>query len=256
MYKYLPRPASGRTRLVAGAAPVVVFLLVGFVTVACSDQLDSEVSAPGHSASPTDTAGGDGDGAASGSLGSSGDGTGGEPGDGGADPGGGPEPVDPAPKDCVTYDPALLTVEALGEAWRLRSGSHAMKVFDTKAEAEDGLKVARNWSSLCFIGRGNDKADRYRFIINYWEEPSGLPFGPAPAFDCTSYDPDDLEVSPALTGDSWVVRDGGLVVAALATEADAERARVVASEFSQRCFIGADNTREDRYRYIMDYWRS
>jgi hypothetical protein len=62
-------------------------------------------------------------------------------------------------------------------------------------------------------------------------------------------------VSLALTGDAWVVRDGGLVIVALASEADAERARLVASGFSQKCVIGGDNTRDDHYRYTMDYWR-
>jgi hypothetical protein len=284
MYKNdysLPRGTSRRTWLAAGAALAAVLVLLGLIAVACNNRSERDASAAGAAtpASPSGTPGSGGtDAAASGGLGSGGsgaDGGGNEGGNGGnegASGGGGggngsngdnggdsgdePGSAQPSPKDCVSYDPANLTVEPSGDAWRLRDGNHAMKLFDTQTDAEDGLKVARNWTSFCFIGRGNDEPDRYRFIIHYWEQPSGLPFGPAPSsFDCFSYNPENLEVSLALTGDAWVVRDGGLVIVALASEADAERARLVASGFSQKCVIGGDNTRDDHYRYTMDYWR-
>jgi hypothetical protein len=284
MYKNdysLPRGTSRRTWLAAGAALAAVLVLLGLIAVACNNRSERDASAAGAAtpASPSGTPGSGGtDAAASGGLGSGGsgaDGGGNEGGNGGnegASGGGGggngsngdnggdsgdePGSAQPSPKDCVSYDPANLTVEPSGDAWRLRDGNHAMKLFDTQTDAEDGLKVARNWTSFCFIGRGNDEPDRYRFIIHYWEQPSGLPFGPAPSsFDCFSYNPENLDVSLALTGDAWVVRDGGLVIVALASEADAERARLVASGFSQKCVIGGDNTRDDHYRYTMDYWR-
>ncbi|MDG4833607.1 hypothetical protein O7627_30500 [Solwaraspora sp. WMMD1047] len=172
-----------------------------------------------------------------------------------ADPPSSPPEVEPSAEDCVSYDPADLTVEAVGDAWRMRSGSHLMKVFDTKVDAEDGVKVARNWTLMCFIGRGNDRADRHRYIFTYWRQPSGLPLGPAPALDCVHYDPTELRIHGP-DGSGWGLRAGGGVpLLFLDTAPDAERARLVAAGHRQLCVIGHGNDRPDPARYLMQHWR-
>jgi hypothetical protein len=172
-------------------------------------------------------------------------------------------PVLPAAEDCVSYNPANLTVTASGDAWLLRDGDHAMKLFDTAAEAEDARRVARNWSRLCFIGRGGSGPDRYRHIINYFKEPSGLPLGVAPAtIDCITYDPDDLDLyeGPAHPAEPdhnyWSLYSGPTPLLELDNQADAMRAEIVASGYTRLCFIGAGNDRPDPYRYQMEWWRA
>ncbi|MFV2126412.1 hypothetical protein ACFHWS_18030 [Micromonospora sp. LOL_013] len=178
---------------------------------------------------------------------------GGDSGDGGD--GGEPEPpVQPAAEDCVTYDPANLTIEQSGDAWRMRDGGHAIKLFATKTDAEDGVKVARNWTRLCFIGRDNDRADRHRYIITYFQGPSGLPFGPAPHFDCITYDPAELAVHGP-DGDGWGLRAAATPLLFLASAADAERARLVAAGNTRLCLIGHGNGQPDPSRYQLEYWR-
>ena len=277
MYKNdysLQRGPTRRTWLAAGAALAAVLVLLVLIAVACNARSPKGApDAPGSSPAPASAGEDDSDAGGSVGLGSGDNGSGdsgtgdtentnnndtdNNDGDGDGDGDGDTDPVEPSAEDCVSFDPANLTVEPAGDAWRLMDGGHAMKLFDTQLDAEDGLKVARNWTRSCFIGRDNDREDRYRYIVHYWQEPSGLPLGLAPSsFDCVSYDPKNLEVSPAVTGDDlWVLRDGGLVITTLASQADAERARIVAGGFSQKCVIGGDNTREDHYRYTMDYWR-
>ncbi|MDG4767299.1 hypothetical protein O7632_24870 [Solwaraspora sp. WMMD406] len=187
--------------------------------------------------------------------GNSGDGSDDGGGSGDAGDGGGPEPeVTPAAEDCVTYDPANLTIEEYGDAWRMRDGGHAIKVFATKADAEDGVKVARNWTTLCFIGRGNDRADRYRYIVTYFTNPSGLPLGLAPRFDCITYDPTTLAVYGP-DGDGWGLRAGATPLLFLASAADAARARIVAAGNTRLCVIGHGNDQPDPSRFQLEHWR-
>jgi len=172
-----------------------------------------------------------------------------------------PPPIPPAPEDCVSFNPSNLSVAALGDAWILRDGSHNMLLFDTKTDADDGLKVARNWTRLCFIGRGNTEEDRYRYIVTYWKNPSGLPLGLAPTFDCITYNPAQLTIysgaaHPALPEqDDWALYSGSIPLLFLSSEPDAQRAKIVASGHTKLCFIGHGNDRPDPYRYQMEYWR-
>jgi hypothetical protein len=189
--------------------------------------------------------------------GGDGDGGGGEP------PGPGPDEDDeddaeelvlPSPKDCVSYNPANLTVKSAGTSgWLMVDGSHSMALFDTKADADDGVKVARNYRRFCFIGRDNDHSNRYAYIKTYFEMPSGLPLGLAPKLDCISYDPKNLSLVK-LGGLGWRLVAGTKVLLLLDTQGDAERARLVASERSRLCFIGRGNDRPDPYRYTLEYW--
>ncbi|MFV2020480.1 hypothetical protein [Micromonospora sp. LOL_023] len=166
-----------------------------------------------------------------------------------------PEPeVTAAAEDCVGYDPANLSVTQQSDAWLMRDGSHAIKLFATSLDAQDGVKVARNWTQLCYIGRGNERADRHRYIVTYFQSPSGLPLGLAPQYDCTAYDPAALTVNgPA--ADGWSLRAGQTSLLVLDDAADAERARLVAVGNTRLCLIGRDNDKPDPARHQLKYWR-
>lgn len=203
--------------------------------------------------------GGDGEGAdsdGSDSDGSNGGGTDGGGTDGGTDGGGtdGGGDVAPSAVDCVGYNPSNLSVESAGaDGWLMVDGGHSLALFDTEADANDGVKVARNYTKSCFIGRDNHRSERSRYIVRYWAGPSGLPLGPAPALDCVGYNPSNLTVEEYGTA-GWRLVDGGHSMLLLDTAGDAERAKLVAAEHSKLCFIGRDNHRSDRYRYIFEFW--
>jgi hypothetical protein len=259
------RRATTRTWLALGAAAAAVLVLLVMIAVACNPTSDREPAAL-DTPTPAPTATADEDAGAGGAPGdqqdsSSGAGAGDGSGDGSGDgpggdgPGGdGPGPVDLAAKDCKPFDPEGLTTSTEGNDWALRSGATTMQLFASQLDAEDAMKIARNWRQMCFIGLGNDRPDPYRYIVHYWEEPSGLPFGLAPSkFDCISYDPPNLGISEH--AGSWWLLDGPAELLPLDNRADAERAKLVASEFTQLCFVGLGNDRPDHDRYTMTYWR-
>ena len=262
-------PANLKLRLIGVVAGLAV--LVGVLAFACSGTGGNTDPAAGTVPATSGQGGGDGgavlggsgdvgtgDGAGGGDPGdgASGDGGGG-PGDDGGDGGdGGNEPaaVEPAPEDCLSYDPSNLTVEPVGDRWRLRSGGHLMRMFATESDADAGLANARNWSRMCFIGRQTDRPDRHFYIKTYWQEPSGLPLGPAPATECIEYDAADLAIyGPDPQG--YALFSGSIPLLVLDTEPDALRARQVASGFNKLCLIGHGNTQPDPDRYVVEFWR-
>jgi hypothetical protein len=239
---------SGDTDPAAGTVP------------ATSGEGEAILGGSGDGGGTGDGGSGDGGGDGDGGTGETGDGDGGPGDDGGGGPGGdgddGDEPaaVEPAPEDCVSYDPSNLTVEAVGDLWRLRSGGHLMQMFATQSDANAGLANARNWSRMCFIGRQTERPDRYFYIKTYWQEPSGLPLGPAPATECIEYDAADLAIyGPDPQG--YALFSGSIPLLVLDTEPDALRARQVASGFNKLCLIGHGNTQPDPDRYVVEFWR-
>ncbi|WFE24330.1 hypothetical protein O7621_14285 [Solwaraspora sp. WMMD937] len=263
----LARRSTWRWGTVTFVAAAVLGVLLAVVLAACGPSGAGRVGAASDGGQASGAAGlggaptGGGDSGSAGSGEPQTGGTGDDPdhpdGGGSGDDGDDGEPVptvQPAAEDCVTYDPANLTIEQSGDAWRMRDGDHAIKLFATKTDAEDGVKVARNWTRLCFIGRGNDRADRHRYIITHFQGPSGLPFGPAPQFDCITYDPAELAVHGP-DGDGWGLRAAATPLLFLASAADAERARLVAAGNTRLCLIGHGNGQPDPSRYQLEYWR-
>jgi hypothetical protein len=260
--------ADIKLRLIGVVAALAV--LVGVLAYACTRPGGDADPAAGTVPATSGEAGGDGEailggtehggdsgGGDDGDAGGSGDGSGDGNGDGGpgdGDGGDGDEAVEPAPEDCVSYDPENLTVEAVGDLWRLRSGDHLMQMFAAQSDANAGLANARNWTRMCFIGRGTERPDRHFYIKTYWQEPSGLPFGPAPATECIEYDAGALAIyGPDPEGYALFADSIPLLV--LDTEADALRAQQVAGGFNKLCLIGHGNAQPDPDRYVVEFWR-
>ena len=162
--------------------------------------------------------------------------------------------VEPAPKDCTTYDPATLSVASAGASgWYLRYGTKNMAVLDTKTDAEDAMKVVRGYTQACYVGRGNQRPVRDDFIVRYWEVPSGLPLGAAPShFDCESYEPSQLSIGSA--GDAWWLLRNGEQLLKFDTAGDAMRIMLHAKDFHKVCFIGRGNLRPVPSHYVLAYW--
>lgn len=75
-------------------------------------------------------------------------------------------------EDCIRYKPANLTITDQGAAgWRLDS-PEAGRLFrlDNSHDAELALAVGKQYSSLCYIGRNNKRADREHYVLYYWKK--------------------------------------------------------------------------------------
>ncbi|MBB5868243.1 hypothetical protein F4553_001622 [Allocatelliglobosispora scoriae] len=79
---------------------------------------------------------------------------------------------------------------------------------------------------------------------------------PAPE-DCVSYNPGNLSVH--YEAGIYQVNDGSKVVLRLhggPGEQVGEQGLALAKRYRKHCFLGRDNSREEKYSYIFDYWRN
>lgn len=157
-------------------------------------------------------------------------------------------------EDCITYNPASLSIIDQGaNGWLLTDGTMAMRLFDTQADAQLGLRVAQAHTQQCFIGRSNTRPERSRYIWEYWQGDSGLGIV-LPDNDCLTHNPATLTVADQ-GANGWLVTDGASAIALFDTQGDAILAKSIMAAYDQNCYIGRGNSRPDRYAYIMTYLR-
>ncbi len=71
--------------------------------------------------------------------------------------------------------------------------------------------------------------------------------------DCIGYDPATLEIQDLGTT-GWRLNAGASALLLYDNETDALRGLAIAGNRTELCFIGRDNTRTDRFRYIREFW--
>ena len=72
--------------------------------------------------------------------------------------------------------------------------------------------------------------------------------------DCIQYNPYALQIEDI--GDKgWRLSDGTMWLQVLDNRDDAEAALALAQQHNYQCFIGRNNRRPDRIRYIVQYWK-
>lgn len=160
--------------------------------------------------------------------------------------------------DCIGYDPATLALEDLGAlGWRLNSSTSAMLLTDNFDDAQRVLALAQLNRQRCFIGRGNTRPDRSRYLVTFWTGDAGtivaIPDGAIANADCLPYDPNNLTIED-LGALGWRLNSGPSAMVLADNEGDANLLRTMASDYSQQCFVGRGNSRPDRFSYIEDYW--
>lgn len=158
--------------------------------------------------------------------------------------------AEPAPEDCLTYDPARLRIEDRGAlGWLLLDREHALQRLATRGDAEAALRVARRHTMTCFAGR--DGRGPGRMVFSWLTGVGAEAELPLPGEDCLSYDPAAIAVGRA--GARWTVTAGTAALAALATAADAERVALALRGQTRICYVGRDNPRPDREAFILTY---
>jgi hypothetical protein len=156
--------------------------------------------------------------------------------------------------DCLQYRPVSLRIVDEGaRGWLLTDGSDRILMLDNEDDARAALALARGHTHHCFIGRDNSRADRSRYIVEFWMGDSGLD-SPPPTSDCIRYRRDSLRI--VNEGDrGWLLTDGSDRMLMLANENDARAALELASLHNAMCFIGRGNQRSNRSDYIVLYWQ-
>jgi hypothetical protein len=190
----------------------------------------------------TDTGGG---GSGGGGGGSGGGGTSG----GGGGGGGGGSGAWPSPEDCISYNANTLTLGYEAGVWVVRSGTtEVVRVYGGPSDpnGDHALAVAKRYTKVCFIGRGNTREGREEYIFEYWRDPSGINTTLPDAEEaCSSYDRTNIIVDDA-GDDAWRVRDDDHVLQMFDTEQDATNGKLVLEKYDQICFVPSD------YEYPAD----
>lgn len=156
--------------------------------------------------------------------------------------------------DELRYNPRRLRIVNEGaRGWLLTDGRSRMKMFDTKEDARNGLRVARRHTRHGFVGRDNPRTNRMDYITEYWRGHSGLPYEPLTKVDAITYNPNNV-VAEDLDAEGWRIRDGNHWMLLAHDMNDALAILRVVERYTKMCFIGRGNKRPNRKHYIMTYW--
>ena len=156
--------------------------------------------------------------------------------------------------DCVGYEPAALRIadrKAAGQV--VTDGSTDLLALDTETDARRALALAKRYKAHCFLGRNNTRPNKSEFVIEYWEEPSGVATT-IDAEDCVALDKPALRIADQ-GPQGWVLADSRRVLLLADSRADAQKAWEIAQRHSALCFIGRGNTRPNQRDYLVQYWR-
>ncbi|HEU0239329.1 MAG TPA: hypothetical protein VFR11_08645 [Micromonosporaceae bacterium] len=75
--------------------------------------------------------------------------------------------------------------------------------------------------------------------------------------DCVSYNPNNLTVDGNGASGTFIISDGNTVVIRVHGQTDdvGKEALALAQRYKRHCFIGRNNTRDEKGDFIFDYWR-
>lgn len=152
-------------------------------------------------------------------------------------------------EDCWSYDTTKLKVVHDAYGWSLSDDYLLIATLASEADAANALALAQRSQSICWIGRGNRRANAYAYIVDYWERPTGAPTTISPE-DCAPYSAANLRLVD-LGAAGWAVMDGSTQIRILDNEADAAATLAVAQEYSSHCAIGRGNPAY----YTLEYWK-
>ena len=161
-------------------------------------------------------------------------------------------------ESCSSYNPNNLEVFRHGGRWALVDRPHLLLEVNTEADAQMVLRLARQYTAQCFIGRVNSRPNPARYIVRYWQGASANPSqsadpGAGGDSQCMSYRADSLRI---LNGGSegWRLMAGDRVLVMLDNRPDAVRALAVARRYSNYCTIGRRSA-NNQSEQIIEYWK-
>jgi len=163
----------------------------------------------------------------------------------------------PSPEDCISYNPANVTVVYEAGIYSVNDGSKVvMRLHGGPGEnvGDQGLALAKRFRKHCFIGRNNTRTEeRNSYIFDYWRDPSGnTPAIPDEEDACSDYDRTNLTVEDMGSGYGWRVKDHDHVLHVFDDETDARNGKLVLAKYRMICFIGheADDGDQDVVSYM------
>jgi|GEM_PF-1652509 len=105
-------------------------------------------------------------------------------------------------EDCISFNPANISVIESGGSYKLAEGGMWLADFGgNEAEADKALQIIQHYSmdAQCFVGRPDAS-------LTYWTVGGGAPEGAFPGEDCVSFNPETIEAK--YVSGRWKVVDG------------------------------------------------
>lgn len=162
----------------------------------------------------------------------------------------------PSPEDCVAYNPNNLTKKYEAGIWTINDGNtQVMRLHGGPSEnvGDKGLALAKRFKSHCFIGRNNQREEKYSYIFDYWRNSSGINTTiPDQEEDCSQYERGNISVDE-MGDDAYRVKDHDHVLHGFDTKTDAEKGKVVLAKYNQICFIGNSDDNDTQGQELVNY---
>lgn len=152
----------------------------------------------------------------------------------------------PTPEDCVSYNPATITVSYADGSYTVESSDTIVMRFvsqqDDTVQAQ-AKALAQRWTKHCYLGRGNTRTDqRGSYIFDYWRGASGMtPTIPGEDDICSDYNRNNLTVEDMGDGDGWRVKDHDHVLHLFDNGSDARNGKLVLQKYGHICEFGDSN---------------
>jgi hypothetical protein len=148
----------------------------------------------------------------------------------------------PTPENCISYNPANITVGYAAGTYAVHDGNKTVAIVPGGPGENTGeklLALAKRYTKHCFIGRDNQREEKHQFIFDYWRDGSGM----TPAIadqedDCSGYNRNNLTVENMGSGHGWRVKDHDHVLHVFDNESDARNGKLVLAKYSKICFLG------------------
>jgi hypothetical protein len=166
-----------------------------------------------------------------------------------------PPPAWPTNEDCISYNPANLTVSYENEIFTVTDGATVVARVHGGQGSNTGdkaLALAQRYKKHCFLGRDNTREDKNEYVFDYWRSLSGMNTTiPDQEEDCSPYDRHNLTVEDMGNGYGWRVKDHDHVLHLFDNESDARNGKLVLSKYSQICSIGFTDDGRDSVSYSL-----
>jgi hypothetical protein len=159
----------------------------------------------------------------------------------------------PTPENCISYNPANLTVGYAGGLWVVSDANkYVAKAAGGPSEnaGDKLLALAKHYKRHCLIGANNQREEKTSFVFDYWRDSSGMnPTIADQDEDCSPYNRNNLTVENMGSGHGWRVKDHDHVLHLFDTESDARNGRLVLAKYGKICFLGNNDDNQEQVSY-------
>jgi hypothetical protein len=168
-------------------------------------------------------------------------------------------------ENCDQYEPTNATLfenaNEMPPSWSVEALSLTHGLLELyvagsdMTDANNLLALFQRYNQFCMIGHNthNNRPNRQQYTFDYFKSPTGKQTTISPE-DCVSYTPNALQVVDQGANGSALMSNG-TQLALTDTHFDAVLLATIANQYSNECFVGRGNTRQNPYSYITEYWK-